>query len=185
MKNWHTFTLYMQYFQLHSKNFNATQKCWLLILAGCRYICCPTKFHLQPCQTYVWPPKSVIITFYTRDNSPVSHHAGIILSSIIDKAKEKLVRVKGSKIVLNITEWYLSLYLVVFYSESIKYRKFLYLFIWNEIQQGLIIGPIVHWSPIFRGGQTHCCEPEWSICKPVAIFWLLIRKSLHFLIRSM
>ena len=40
---------------------------------------------------------------FTRDNSqgfpPV-----IILSSIIDKVEEKLVRVKGSKIVLNITE---------------------------------------------------------------------------------
>ena len=54
----------MQDFQLQTKNFNKTPKCWLLILAGCKYICGPAKFHLQPCQTYVWPAKWVIIYFY-------------------------------------------------------------------------------------------------------------------------
>ena len=56
----------MQYFQLQLKNFNKTPKCWLLILAGCKYICGPAKFHLQPCQTYVWPSKWVIIDNNTR-----------------------------------------------------------------------------------------------------------------------
>ena len=51
----------MQYFQLQAKNFNETPKCWLLILAGCKYICSPAKLYLQPCQTYVWPAKWVII----------------------------------------------------------------------------------------------------------------------------
>ena len=51
----------MQDFQLQTKNFNKTPKCWLLISAGYKYICSPAKFHLQPCQTYVWPAKWVII----------------------------------------------------------------------------------------------------------------------------
>ena len=54
---WHTVSLHMQYFQLQTKNFNETPKYWLLILAGCKYISGPAKFHLQPCQTYVWPAK--------------------------------------------------------------------------------------------------------------------------------
>ena len=50
-KFWHTVSLHMQYFQLQTKNFNETRKRWLLILAGCKYICGPAKFHLQLCQT--------------------------------------------------------------------------------------------------------------------------------------
>ena len=56
-----THSLHMQYFQLQTKNFNETPKCWLLILVGCKYICGLAKFHLQPCQTYVWPTKWVIL----------------------------------------------------------------------------------------------------------------------------
>ena len=58
---WHTFSLYTQYFQLQTKNFNETPECWILILAGCKYICGPAKLHLQPRQTYVWPAKWVIM----------------------------------------------------------------------------------------------------------------------------
>ena len=61
VKNFNTQSSYMQYFQLQTKNFNEPPKCWILILAGCKYICGPAKFHLQPCQTYVWPAKWVII----------------------------------------------------------------------------------------------------------------------------
>ena len=59
-KFWHTFSLHMQNFQFQTKNLNETPKCWLLILAGCKYICGP----LQPCQTYVWPAKWVIILIF-------------------------------------------------------------------------------------------------------------------------
>ena len=51
----------MQDFQLQTKNSDETPECWLLILAGCKYICGPAKFQLQPCQTYIWPAKWVII----------------------------------------------------------------------------------------------------------------------------
>ena len=50
---------------------------------------------------------------------------------------------------------------------------------------GLIISQVVHWTQCLQGEQTHCRESEWSICKSVAIFWLLIRKSLNFLVQNM
>ena len=60
-------TLQIKDFDTHSvficKTFNYKPKISVkpqntdLISAGCKYICGPAKFHLQPCQTYVWPAK--------------------------------------------------------------------------------------------------------------------------------
>ena len=57
------------------------------------------------------------------------------------------------------------------YYESIKYRKFLYLFIWHEIEL-LITG---NWSSVesyigLSEEETHYSEPVWSICKSMAQF---------------
>ena len=48
-----------------NQKFQLNPKILTLILAGCKYICGPARFHLQPCQTYVWPAKWVIIMVFT------------------------------------------------------------------------------------------------------------------------
>ena len=77
--------------------------------------------------------------------------------------EEKLVRVKGSKIVLNIKARMILLSIINFFFilKNIKYRKLLYLLIWNEIE---LLG-IDHQSNralnsyVFKDRHTHCREP--------------------------
>ena len=65
MKNFHIhlgLVLIRKIFISKANILTKTSKYWQLILAGCKYICGPAKFHLQLCQIYVWLSKWVIIS---------------------------------------------------------------------------------------------------------------------------